>query len=146
MSLKEIKEMISLMNENGLSEIEMEREGLKVRLKKESAPQIITAPVSSHHTMAPETVNVPEPEKKNENYMEISSPMIGTFYRAPSPESPPYVSIGDTVKVGQVLCIVEAMKLMNEIKSEISGKIIDIKVANAEPIEFGQVMFIIEKN
>jgi acetyl-CoA carboxylase biotin carboxyl carrier protein len=70
--------------------------------------------------------------------------MVGTFYRAPSPEAPPYANIGDMIDVGQVICIIEAMKLMNEIKSEVKGKIVDIQVDNAEPVEFGQVLFVIE--
>ena len=70
--------------------------------------------------------------------------MVGTFYRAPSPEAPPYVNIGDNIEVGQVVCIIEAMKLMNEIKSEVKGKIVDIQTENAEPVEFGQVLFVVE--
>jgi acetyl-CoA carboxylase biotin carboxyl carrier protein len=75
---------------------------------------------------------------------EIKSPMVGTFYRAPSPEAPPYISVGDNVEVGQVVCIIEAMKLMNEIKSEVRGKVIELHTDNAEPVEFGQVLFVIE--
>jgi acetyl-CoA carboxylase biotin carboxyl carrier protein len=75
---------------------------------------------------------------------EIKAPMVGTFYRAPSPEAPPYVEVGQTVEPGQVICIIEAMKLMNEIKSEIKGKVLEILVENVEPVEFGQPMFILE--
>lgn len=78
------------------------------------------------------------------NTVEIKAPMVGTFYRAPSPEAPPYVEAGQIIEVGQVVCIIEAMKLMNEIKSEIKGKILEILVENAEPVEFGQPMFLIE--
>jgi acetyl-CoA carboxylase biotin carboxyl carrier protein len=87
-------------------------------------------------------VTVEKVTGKNTN--EIKSPMVGTFYRAPSPEAPPYVNMGDIISPGQVVCIIEAMKLMNEIKSEVKGKIIDIQVDNAEPVEFGQVLFIVE--
>jgi acetyl-CoA carboxylase biotin carboxyl carrier protein len=76
--------------------------------------------------------------------MEVKAPMVGTFYRSPSPGAPPYVEIGQTIEPGQVICIIEAMKLMNEIKAEIRGKILEILVENAEPVEFGQPMFIIE--
>jgi acetyl-CoA carboxylase biotin carboxyl carrier protein len=80
----------------------------------------------------------------SKNTVDINSPMVGTFYRAPSPEAPAYVNIGDNIEPGQVICIIEAMKLMNEIKSEVKGKITDIQVENAEPVEFGQVLFTIE--
>ena len=78
------------------------------------------------------------------NVVDVKSPMVGTFYRAASPEAPAYVNIGDTIDVGQVVCIIEAMKLMNEIKSEVKGKVVDIQVDNAEPVEFGQVLFVVE--
>jgi acetyl-CoA carboxylase biotin carboxyl carrier protein len=78
------------------------------------------------------------------NTVEIKAPMVGTFYRAPSPEAPPYAEVGQTVEAGQVICIIEAMKLMNEIKSEVKGKILEILADNAEPVEFGQPMFLIE--
>ena len=76
--------------------------------------------------------------------MEIKSPMVGTLYRAPSTEAPPYVNVGDTIEAGQVICIIEAMKLMNEIKSDVNGKLVDIQVENAEPVEFGQILFVVE--
>ena len=83
-----------------------------------------------------------KPEKKN--VIEIKAPMVGTFYRSPSPEASPYVNAGDSIEPGQVICIIEAMKLMNEIKAEVKGKIVEIQVDNAEPVEFGQVLFTIE--
>lgn len=152
MNLKEIKEMINLMNENNLMELEIEKEGMRIRLKKtispslegQSSPIIIekekiaqTAPFGSKET--PEVV-----EKPAVNSIEIKAPMVGTFYRTPSPEAPPYVQVRQTIEAGQVICIIEAMKLMNEIKSEIKGKILEILVDNAEPVEFGQPMFLIE--
>ncbi|TBR18481.1 acetyl-CoA carboxylase biotin carboxyl carrier protein, partial [bacterium] len=88
---------------------------------------------------------IPKPPEKPEiKTVEIKAPMVGTFYRAPSPEAPPYVEKGQTIEPGQVVCIIEAMKLMNEIKSEIKGKVIEILADNAEPVEFGQSMFILE--
>lgn len=147
MNLKEIRQMINLMNENDIMEIEVEREGSKVKIKKaygELQPQIIT------HQMAPKMAfqavpeAVQEPAAGNSHRQEIKSPMVGTFYRAPSPDAAPYVDIGQVIEVGQVLCIVEAMKLMNEIKSEIRGKVVEIPVENAHPIEFGQVLFYVE--
>lgn len=148
MYIKEIKDMIALMNENGLSEIEVEKDGLKIKLKKgfgggieRSVEYIAQAP----QAQAAQAKAAPEaPEKPKANTVEIKAPMVGTFYRAPSPEAPAYVNIGDKIEPGQVLCIIEAMKLMNEIKSEVKGRIVDIQAENAEPIEFGQVLFVVE--
>lgn len=160
MNLKEIKEMINLMNENGLTELEIEKEGLRIRLKKGASGemsieglknQAVFAPAPSADRNAPASVSAPAPptevaQKPAEGKArtEIKSPMVGTFYRSPSPESPPFVEINQTIEVGQVICIIEAMKLMNEIKSEIRGKIVDILVDNAEPVEFGQPLLLIE--
>jgi oxaloacetate decarboxylase alpha subunit len=146
MNIKEIKEMINLMNENNLLELEIEREGMRIRIKKASAtseamPQVIIERPSKE--LPP--VSKEEPlSKALPNTVEIKSPMVGTFYRAPSPEAPPYVEVGSIIEPGQVICIIEAMKLMNEIKSEIKGKILEILVENAEPVEFGQPLFLVE--
>ena len=148
MYIKEIKDMINLMNENGLTELEVEKEGVRICLKKGAGGAIERmaeyssfqpAQASSQTNTQTKTT-----EKARTNGTEIKSPMVGTFYRAPSPEAPPYVNMGDMVEPGQVICIIEAMKLMNEIKSEIKGKITDIMVDNAEPVEFGQALFVIE--
>ena len=107
------------------------------KIKKDAAAQGLVTPVIC--------AGIPlDPKAENKNTVEIKAPMVGTFYRAPSPEAPPYVNIGDMIEPGQVVCIVEAMKLMNEIKSEVKGKIVDIMVDNAEPVEFGQALFVIE--
>lgn len=150
MNLKEIKEMISLMNDNSLVELEVEKEGMRIRLKKTSLQNIehISAPV----VIEKEKVTEPQTpkeitlngERNAAKSVEIKSPMVGTFYRAPQPEAPPYAEIGQVIEPGQVICIIEAMKLMNEIKSEIKGKILEILVDNAEPVEFGQPIFLIE--
>lgn len=147
MNLKEIKEMINLMNEHGLTEIEVERDGSKIKIKKAG---INGAEINGIQTpnFQVETQIAPKVEESSSPSTsvgkEIKSPMVGTFYRAPSPEAPPFVETGAVVEVGQVVCIVEAMKLMNEIKSEIKGKIVEIPVDNAQPVEFGQTLFIVE--
>ena len=146
MYIKEIKDMINLMNENGLTELEVEKDGVRIRLKKgsggayEKAVEYI-APHAPHH---PEKPGPAAEKQEKRNVVEIKAPMVGTFYRSPSPETTPYVNVGDSIAPGQVICIIEAMKLMNEIKSEVKGKIIDIQADNAEPVEFGQVLFVIE--
>lgn len=146
MNLKELKELIELMNENGLTELEVEREGMTIKLKRSSDtgsihPMAYTipsipAPVARPAAEVPAAVAAPVVS----NLKDVKSPMVGTFYRAPSPEAAPFVEIGQTVEVGQVVCIVEAMKLMNEIKSDVRGKVVEICVDNAEPVEFGQVL------
>lgn len=149
MYIKEIKDMINLMNENGLSELEVEKEGLRIKLRKgpgaagiEKTIEFVQVPAAGQAGAQPAAKTAEKAERKN--VVEIKSPMVGTFYRAPSPEAASYVNIGDIIEPGQVICIIEAMKLMNEIKSEVKGKIVDIQAENAEPIEFGQVLFVIE--
>jgi acetyl-CoA carboxylase biotin carboxyl carrier protein len=148
MYIKEIKDMIDLMNDNGLSEIEVEKDGLKIKLKKgfgggiEKVMEYVPHPSQAAALQA--KAQAAAPEKPKTNTIEIKAPMVGTFYRSPSPDAAPYVNIGDKIEPGHVLCIIEAMKLMNEIKSEVKGKIVDIQVENAEPIEFGQVLFVVE--
>ncbi len=144
MNLKEIKEMINLMNENELAELELERDGLKIRLRKNDGglQQIIT---SSQAPAAKAQVSKDgEITLEAQGLLEIKSPMVGTFYRASSPESAPFVDIGSEIQPGEVICIIEAMKLMNEIKSELKGKVKQILVENGSPVEFGQVLFRVE--
>jgi len=152
MNLKEIKEIIALMNDNNLNEIEIERDGLKLKLKK-SAEGVIMGPAAHRYAVesipAPKAspVTIPAPggaADSLKNTKDIKSPMVGTFYRSPSPEAESFVEVGQTVEIGQVVCIVEAMKLMNEIKSEVRGKITEVAVQNAEPVEFGQTLFVVD--
>ena len=145
MYIKEIKDMINLMNENSLTELEIEKEGVRIRLKK-GPSGIYEKEVAFMPPQAPTQASPIKTAEKIEkkNVIEIKAPMVGTFYRAPSPEAPPYVNMGDDIEPGQVICIIEAMKLMNEIKSEVKGKIVDIQVENAEPVEFGQILFVVE--
>ena len=145
MNVKELKEMIALMNENGLTEIEIEREGQRIRLKKgfTGAPEVIhegtlIQPQQGHIPA------VPDKEPVKSNLIEIKAPRVGTFYRSPAPDAPAFVEEGAVIEPGQVVCIIEAMKLMNEIKSEVKGKVVSILVENAQPVEFGHVLFLIE--
>jgi acetyl-CoA carboxylase biotin carboxyl carrier protein len=151
MNLKEIKEIITLMNENNLNEIEIEREGLKLKLKKSADGVVMGGP--THYAVeslpspkaSPVAIPAASPAADaSKNNKDIKSPMVGTFYRSPSPEAEAFVEVGQTVEIGQVVCIVEAMKLMNEIKSEVRGKITEVSVQNAEPVEFGQTLFIVD--
>lgn len=151
MNLKEIKELINLMNENALTEFELERDGLRIRLKKggggavEGGVEKIIMGVPSGFSQ--ESFPQPATETPKESTVkavEIKAPIVGTFYRAPSPDAPPFVEMGSKIEAGQVVCIIEAMKLMNEIKSEVSGKVVDVLIENGDPVEFGTVLFLIE--
>ena len=146
MDVKKLKQVIKLLKDNGLEEIEVEEKDSKIRVKSAVAGTVVAlAP-----TQAPLEVPVAEAkpsssEKKAESkYKVINSPMVGTFYRSPSPEADLYIEEGQTVKKGQTLCIVEAMKLMNEIESEFKGKIVSILVENGQPVEYGEALFEID--
>jgi len=144
MNLKEIKELINLMNEHNLGEIEVEKDGLKVRLKKQAGGQIETITEHVVHAPAARKELSSKPAGKFRETVEIKAPMVGTFYAAPSPDTKPFVEIGSKIQTGDVVCIIEAMKLMNEIKSEVKGKIVEVLIENGSPIEFGQVLFLVE--
>lgn len=150
MNIKEIKELINLMNENALTEFELERDGLRIRLKKGAggaieggAEKIVTAS-SVPAQEVPAKLIQEVPQQGTSKAVEIKAPIVGTFYRAPSPDAPPFVEIGSKIEAGQVVCIIEAMKLMNEIKSEVSGKVTDVLIQNGDPVEFGSILFLIE--
>lgn len=155
MNIKEIKEILVLMKENDLCELEIEKEGIKLKLKKDSAGQFVTEPVVQTVRSAvrslPPAAEAPAAAQPSAPAAApagtfIKSPMVGTFYAAPAPDQPAYVSAGQTVKPGDVLCIIEAMKLMNEIKSDVGGVIEEVLVKNGEPLEFDQPLFRIRKN
>lgn len=159
MDLNYLKKLIKILDTSNIAEIEIEEEGTKIRLSKpkpKPASNLTPLQVSS---IQPPTENVTkqfsddiktEIEKsdtaKSDNLYEVKSPMVGTFYRAPSPDADAYVNVGSTVSPGAVLCIIEAMKLMNEIESEVSGKVIKILVENSQPVEYNQPLFLIEKS
>ncbi len=155
MDLKEIKQLIKIVESANINEIEIEEENKKIKITKVSAqniavssqPVAMAAPQAAPAALPAAEASAPAPAEtpKNENLVEVRSPMVGTFYRAPSPDADPYTEVGKTVAPGDVLCIVEAMKLMNEIESEVSGKVVEILVENAQPVEFNQVLFLVEK-
>ncbi len=144
-----IERMLKLMDERGLIELEFEQADVKIRLRKPDAamarPSVeyiqMPAAQQGHQQSTPAT---PAPAVPAADRPTIDSPMVGTFYTAPAPDAPAFVEVGQTISVGQVVCIVEAMKLMNEIKSEVSGKIVEVLVQNGESIEFGQPLYVIE--
>ncbi len=147
MKISEIRRLVKLVETSGISEIEIEEEGSRIRIVKQlysdgqlplQVKEIISQPGALPATAEPVL------DDAAAKYMDVTSPMVGTFYRAPSPEAPSYVNIGDHVNVGQVLCIIEAMKLMNEIEAEVSGTIVKIPLENAQPVEFGQTIFTID--
>lgn len=148
MDLKDIKAIIDLMKKNSITEFELEKQDFKIRLKRGSngaLPQppgedpLLTYPIQHSPGSLASPVTLPPPTAAND--LEIKSPMVGTFYRAPSPESANYVEIGSEVNSDTVVCIIEAMKVMNEIKAEVKGVITQVLVDNAKPVEFGQPLF-----
>lgn len=157
MKAKEIQELIDFISNSGLAEVKIETDEFKLSIKKNSEHTAVkpVQAVPNPATSAPEasghhTQPVPEPPSpapsagENKKYAEIKSPMIGTFYRSPNPETDVFVNVGDTVQAGQTVCIIEAMKLFNEIESEISGKIVKVLVENASPVEYDQPLFLVE--
>lgn len=141
MDLKEIKALIDLMKKNGLTAFEMEKDGFRISLAKETG----YAPVGTYTAppaVVPAAAPVPAtPAAPAPGGMEIVSPMVGTFYTAPSPESPPFVTPGQQVTPDTVVCIIEAMKVMNEIKAEQAGTITEVAAENGQPVQFGQALF-----
>jgi acetyl-CoA carboxylase biotin carboxyl carrier protein len=151
LELDELKEILRVLDERGISEFELEKEGIKLRVRKAAAqpPVAVLAPaaptvVAAATAPAPQSAAATEAAAASEEESGLTivrSPIVGTFYRSPAPDAPPFVEVGDTVKPGQVLCIVEAMKLMNEIESEVSGRIAKVHIQNAQPVQYGEVLF-----
>ena len=165
MEFKEIQDLIKLVNKSSLTEVEIEQNDFKLKIKRKSpdnkviynasAPQVpgavpmppaptSAAPGSEPQPQAPAEKPAAPTSEEPSNLIEFKSPMIGTFYRASSPDKPPFAKVGDTVRKGDVLCIIEAMKLFNEIESEVDGKIVKIMLDDAQPVEYDQVLFLIE--
>lgn len=154
MNPKEIKNMIDFIAKSGLAEVNIETEEFKIEVKRSaettvvaSTPALAPAPVAAAPAQAPAAEATPAAAPASDDtskYVEIKSPMIGTFYRAPKPEDPPFMSVGDSVSAGQRVGIIEAMKLFNEIDSEISGTIVKVLVENASPVEYDQPLFLVD--
>ena len=168
MNIKQIEDLIKFVSKSGVAEVSLETKEIKVTIKtgvKTEAsvapvvPQVVAAvPIAGPVVQAPvpAPVEAPQPTKEKvaadkkiadeSKYITIKSPMIGTFYRTPSPDKPSFVNPGDEIKPGKVICIIEAMKLFNEIESDVSGKIVKVLVDNATPVEYDQALFLVEPN
>ncbi|GHN03162.1 acetyl-CoA carboxylase, biotin carboxyl carrier protein [Cytophagales bacterium WSM2-2] len=157
MKTTEIRDLIDFIAQSGLNEVDIETKELKLHVKREPDQKVMKSPVMAAAPMAmaaPAPVAAapaaaPKAEKAapapvGKNTVEIKSPMIGTFYRSSNPDSPPFASVGDKVTKGQVVCIIEAMKLFNEIESEVSGTIVKAMIENSSPVEYDQVLFVVE--
>ena len=155
MDIKQIQELVKLINKTNIGEITIEEEGVKITVKQKKEPRPIISgnsnytsglsqPPPTQATSAPPTVVKPPAEIKPDNYVTIKSPMIGTFYRQAGPGKPIFASIGDEVSPGKVVCIIEAMKLFNEIESEVKGKIVKVLVEDTTPVEYDQPLFLVD--
>jgi acetyl-CoA carboxylase biotin carboxyl carrier protein len=160
MDLTDIKRLVKLVETSGIDELEIHEDKLQIRITKNRPGQAVHAVAPQPqivqavpHGFQPPKIDgspheakvEPMPSPKSDNMVEIRSPMVGTFYRAPAPDSEPYIREGDAIHPGKILCIIEAMKLMNEIEAEIKGKIVKILVENSNPVEYNQPLFLVEK-
>jgi acetyl-CoA carboxylase biotin carboxyl carrier protein len=156
MDIKQIQDLIRFVSKSGVNEVSIEQTDFKITIKTNQAPTIVNAtipaaqpaqslptamPVVAEHTPAPTEAPAAADVSK---YVTIKSPMIGTFYRSSSPDKPSLVNVGDEIQAGSVLCIIEAMKLFNEIESEVSGRIVKVLVENSSPVEYDQPLFLVE--
>ena len=146
MSIEKISKLVEIMNENDLVEIQLEEENIKIKLKKPGCNMIAPTMVSPNMSIPlPVAGQTPSAVDDTAGLTPIPSPIVGTFYAAPSPDADSYVNIGDFVSAETVICIVEAMKIMNEVKAEVSGTIEKILVKNGEPVEYGQPLFLVKE-
>jgi len=153
MDIKQIQDLIRFVSKSGVNEVSIEQKDFKITIKTNEVAVHTAMPAPQHYTVAapvspaviPAAPAAAEPAAvAASNYITIKSPMIGTFYRSATPEKPLYVNVGDEIKTGTVVCIIEAMKLFNEIESEVSGRIVKILVENASPVEYDQPLFLVE--
>jgi acetyl-CoA carboxylase biotin carboxyl carrier protein len=148
-NLKELKEILQILEDQKITEFELEQEGTKLRVRRGEWKAAISSPlaagmdVPAPHEVSLETPPVvpPAPSPVESGLTIVKSPIVGTFYRSPDPNSAPFVNIGDFVKIGQVLCIIEAMKLMNEIEAEVAGEIVKVHHETGQPVQFGEPLF-----
>ena len=172
MNFKEIQDLIKLINKTNLSEFKLKEGEFELTIRTDeyhkskatpatqqvisvpaamppayAPPPVAAAPAAAEPAATPAPAAAAEPAKEEStNYVEVKSPIVGTFYRSPSPEKPPYLKVGDVIEVGTVVCIVEAMKLFNEIESEISGKVVKILLEDSSPVEYDQPLFLVDPN
>lgn len=165
MEFKEIQDILKLVNKTNLTEVEIEKKDFKLTIRRKQpesnviytatqqpaqvpqvAPAVAAAPVPPAPIAETPVTSEKKDEAESNDHITFKSPMIGTFYRAQSPESEPFVKVGDHIQKGQVVCIIEAMKLFNEIESEVDGKVVKIMLDNAQPVEYDQPLFIIDPN
>ncbi|MFD2162174.1 acetyl-CoA carboxylase biotin carboxyl carrier protein [Paradesertivirga mongoliensis] len=158
MDIKQVQELIRFVSKSGVNEVSIEEKDFKITIKTNQPPTYVNAPVAAPAPVAaapaPVAVSVSPatpaaaapvlPADDVSKYITIKSPMIGTFYRSASPDKPFFANVGDEIKVGQVICIIEAMKLFNEIESEVSGRIVKVLVENSSPVEYDQPLFLVE--
>ncbi|PIE97401.1 MAG: acetyl-CoA carboxylase, biotin carboxyl carrier protein [Polaribacter sp.] len=146
MDVKEIQNLIKFVAKSGASEVKLEMEDIKITIKTELAKKETTIVQTAPQAIPqiPVTSEITEKEEDTSKYLTIKSPIIGTFYRKPSPDKPMFVEVGTQVNEGDTVCIIEAMKLFNEIESEVSGKIVKVLVDDASPVEFDQPLFLVE--
>jgi acetyl-CoA carboxylase biotin carboxyl carrier protein len=155
MDIKQVQELVKLINKSNIGELTIEEEGFKITIKQKkdavqtvvtaaAAPVYAAAPAAAPATAAAPAASTPKTEAAASNYITVKSPMIGTFYRSAGPDKPAFVNIGDEVAPGKVLCIIEAMKLFNEIECEVKGKIVKVLVDDASPVEYDQPLFLVE--
>ncbi len=162
MDLNYIRKLVKLVDESGVDELEIEEEGTKVRVSKARhnssdihtyVPQYFAQPVAApqppaevkgNSAPAAETERAAQPKPEEKKHHEVRSPIVGTFYRAPAPNADPYVQVGSVVQPGTVMCIIEAMKLMNEIEADVGGTVVQILVENMQPVEYNQPLFLVE--
>lgn len=154
MDIKQIQDLIKFVAKSGVNEVSIEETDFKITIKTNQetnsslyTPQPIVAQVQTPkqvQTIAAPTIEKVDTASSSSNQITIKSPMIGTFYRSPSPDKAPFINVGDEISVGQVVCVIEAMKLFNEIESEVSGRVVKILVDNANPVEYDQPLFLLE--
>ncbi len=156
MDIKQIQELIKFVHKSGVNEVSIEEKDFKITIKTNQAPTVVHATVPTPTAAsapaaqaaavpaAPTAIPVAVPAEVASNVITVKSPMIGTFYRSSSPDKPAFINVGDEIKAGQVVCVIEAMKLFNEIESEVSGRVVKVLVDNASPVEYDQPLFLVE--